>query len=167
VCDDAAVGWGPAPGGCAAGGHDETVDEGGIAADTPYEMADREGAVGGEALGESRRVDAHVDIGFEEVAGGEGFAVGAHGEALPRAHGALGGGVSEEVAGLRFAGGELIGEPVFGLRTAPAARAEQEPEREEKGEEAGKVVHVVEIMWGKGSDLPSKYKKTASLTTDD
>jgi hypothetical protein len=25
----------------------------------------------------------------------------------------------------------------------------------------------VEIMWGKGSDLPSKYKKTASLTTDD
>ena len=165
--DDAADECGVTPRGCAAGGHDEAVDEGGIAADTPYEMADREGAVGGEALGEPRGVDAHVDIGLEEVAGGEGFAVGAHGEALPRAHGALGGGVGEEVAGLRFAWSELIGEPVFGLRAAPAARAEQEAEREEEGEEAGKVVHVVEIMWGKGSDLPSKYKKTASLTTDD
>ena len=106
------------------------------------------GAVGGEALGEPRGVDAHVDIGLEEVAGGEGFAVGAHGEALPRAHGALGGGVGEEVAGLRFAWSELIGEPVFGLRAAPAARAEQEAEREEEGEEAGKVVHVVKIMVG-------------------
>ena len=163
--DDAADECGVAPRGCAAGGHDEAVDEGGIAADTPYEMANREGAVGGEALGEPRGVDAHVDIGLEEVAGGEGLAVGAHGEALPRAHGALDGGVGEEVAGLRFAWGELIGEPVFGLRAAPAARAEQEAEREEEGEEAGKVVHVVEIIWGKGSDLPSKYKKTASLTT--
>ena len=69
------------PVGAPPGGHDEAVDEGGIAADTPYEMADREGAVGGEALGEPRGVDAHVDIGLEEVAGGEGFAVGAHGEA--------------------------------------------------------------------------------------
>ena len=109
-------------------------------------MADGEGAVGGEALGEPRGVDAHVDIGLEEVGGGKDSAVGAHGEALPRAQGALSGGVGEEVAGLRFAGGELIGESVFGLRTAPAARAEQEAEREEEGEEEGKVVHVEEIM---------------------
>ena len=47
--------------------------------------------------------------------------------ALPRAHGALGGGVGEEVAGLRFAWSELIGEPVLVCELLPPHELSKSP----------------------------------------
>ena len=49
--------------------------------DAADEVTDGEGADGVEALHEARGVDADFGLLFEEVAGGEGFAIGADGEA--------------------------------------------------------------------------------------
>ena len=119
--DDAVDECGVAAVGCAGSGDDEAVDEGAFASDAADEVTDGESAVGVEALHEARGVDADFGLLLEEVAGGEGFAIGANGEALPRANGALGGGVDEEVAGLRLAGRELVGIAVFGVCAAAAA----------------------------------------------
>ena len=141
--DDAVDECGVAALGCAGSGDDDAVDEGAFASDAADEVTDGEGSVGIEALGEARGVDAHFGLLLEEVAGGEGFAIGANGEALPRAYGALGCGVSEEVAGLRFAGRQLVGIAVFSLGVAAATGAEDEAEGEKQGEDARKLVHVL------------------------
>ena len=141
--DDAVDECGVAALGCAGSGDDDAVDEGAFTSDAADEVTDGEGSVGIEALGEARGVDAHFGLLLEEVAGGEGFAIGANGEALPRANGALGCGVGEEVAGLRFAGRQLVGIAVFSLGVAAAAGAEDEAEGEKQGEDARKLVHVL------------------------
>ena len=141
--DDAVDECGVAALGCAGSGDDNAVDEGAFASDAADEVTDGEGAVGIEALHEARGVDAHFGLLLKEVAGGEGFAIGANGEALPRANGALGCGVGEEVAGLRFAGRQLVGIAVFSLGVAAAAGAEDEAEGEKQGEDARKLVHVL------------------------
>ena len=141
--DDAVDECGVAAVGCTGSGDDDAVDEGVFASDAADEVTDGEGADGVEALHEARGVDAHFGLLLKEVAGGEGFAICANGEALPRAYGALGGGVGEEVAGLRFAGRQLVGIAVFSLGVAAAAGAEDEAEGEKQGEDARKLVHVL------------------------
>ena len=141
--DDAVDECGVAALGCAGSGDDDAVDEGAFASDAADEVTDGEGADGIEALGEARGVDTYFGLLLKEVAGGEDFAIGANGEALPRAIGALGCGVGEEVAGLRFAGRQLVGIAVFSLGVAAAAGAEDEAEGEKQGEDARKLVHVL------------------------